>query len=124
MKTAQTNKDRRRQRRRRRYRLTPAGLASLRAAALRHQPWRRSTGPRTEAGKSRSKLNALKHGQCSLSRRAERQQINDVIRRLSCVDDALPEAAARDERDVWRNRLAREMDDGISRLFERNATCQ
>jgi hypothetical protein len=33
---------------------------SARIRAL--EPWRRSTGPRTEAGKSQSAMNALKHG--------------------------------------------------------------
>lgn len=54
-----TNKD---ERPKRRYRLTPEGLASLRAAAERNRPWERSTGPRTTGGKARSRMNAWKHG--------------------------------------------------------------
>jgi hypothetical protein len=44
------------------YRLSPRGLRSLRAAARRVRPWEHSTGPRSENGKSRSKMNAYKHG--------------------------------------------------------------
>ena len=31
----------------------------------RHKPWRKSTGPRTQEGKEKSKYNAVKHGRCS-----------------------------------------------------------
>lgn len=41
---------------------TPEGLEKLRAAALERKPWLSSTGPRTEAGKSRSRMNAFKGG--------------------------------------------------------------
>ena len=37
--------------------LTPSGRAKLRATALRCQPWKLSTGPRTAAGKARSARN-------------------------------------------------------------------
>lgn len=47
----------------RRYRLTEAGRRALQAAARRTQPWRQATGPRSDAGKLRSSVNALKHGQ-------------------------------------------------------------
>jgi hypothetical protein len=50
------------------YRLTPAGLASLRASARRARPCKRSTGPRTPDGKARSRLNATKHGERSPKR--------------------------------------------------------
>ena len=109
----QTNLDPRR-RRRRRYRLSPAGLASLRASALRRRLWERSTGPRTEMGKSRSKLNALKHGEYSLARRAERRQLNESIRQLLAGD-----AAPLDSAEAWRGRVAMELEDGISRLLKR-----
>jgi hypothetical protein len=36
----------------RRKGLTPAGRERLRQAALKHRPWRFSTGPRTAAGKA------------------------------------------------------------------------
>jgi hypothetical protein len=37
--------------------LTPQGRERLRQAALEHQPWLRSTGPRSSAGKIRSAAN-------------------------------------------------------------------
>jgi hypothetical protein len=36
---------------------TPAGLARLRACALRNRPWEYSTGPQTEAGKAKAVAN-------------------------------------------------------------------
>ena len=62
--TRRTNKDRSRKR----YTLSPAGLASLRDSARAAMPWRYSTGPRTKAGKGRSSMNALKHGERSAER--------------------------------------------------------
>ena len=41
---------------------TPARRAHQAALIARWQPWRRSTGPRTDAGKARSSANALRHG--------------------------------------------------------------
>ena len=69
------------------------------------------------AGKSRSKLNALKHGQCSLARRAERRQLNESIRQLFGGGDVLPDS--RREREAWRNCLALELEDGIRQLLAR-----
>lgn len=34
----------------------------IRAATLQNRPWTKSTGPRTDAGKARSRGNALRHG--------------------------------------------------------------
>lgn len=48
---------------RKRRGLTAEGRAKLRAAALRHQPWRFSTGPSTQDGKQRSRGNAVKRGE-------------------------------------------------------------
>ncbi len=39
--------------------LTPEGRERLRQAALRNEPWRYSTGPRTREGKARARGNAL-----------------------------------------------------------------
>jgi len=41
---------------------TPEGLERLRAAALEQKPWLSSTGPRTDTGKLRSRMNAYKGG--------------------------------------------------------------
>ena len=59
--------------RKRRYRLSPEGLQSLRSAVHRVRPWRRSTGPRTRAGRARSAQNALKHGRRSQAAIAEQR---------------------------------------------------
>lgn len=44
---------------------TPECRQRMREHALRVQPWRWSTGPRTEAGKRRSRMNAWRHGHYS-----------------------------------------------------------
>ena len=44
------------------------------------QPWKKSTGARTEQGKSASSHNALKHGLRSAGEIAERQQFTQAMR--------------------------------------------
>ena len=44
---------------------TPDRRALQSAAIRRAKPWQRSTGPKTETGKARCALNALKHGERS-----------------------------------------------------------
>src|SRR4051812_40478665 len=75
----QTNKDRHQ----RRYRLSPSGLTSLRATALRNKPWLLSTGPRTATGKARSELNATKHGERSAQSRAAWRALNAALRAVN-----------------------------------------
>jgi hypothetical protein len=41
---------------------TPAQRATAALRASQQKPWLHSTGPRTDAGKSRAKINAYKHG--------------------------------------------------------------
>lgn len=43
-----------------RNRLTPEGQRKLRATALKHRPWTRSTGPKSPEGKAKSAANGLK----------------------------------------------------------------
>ena len=57
---------------------TPEGLERLRAAALRHQPWRFATGPRTEAGKAVAARNGKKRQLGPLSVRELLSELADL----------------------------------------------
>jgi len=51
------------------------------AARIREwQPWRRSTGPRTEAGKAQSAMNGLKHGGRSRAHIMQMRRVRNVLR--------------------------------------------
>lgn len=52
--------------------LTEAGRVKLRESALRSKPSAHSTGPRTEAGKRRSRMNARTHGLTAANHRGTR----------------------------------------------------
>ena len=58
--------------------LTPEGRERLRQTALRHQPWRFTTGPKTAAGKARSAQNGKHRQRGPLSLRAVRRAVADV----------------------------------------------
>jgi hypothetical protein len=56
--------------------LSPEARARLRQAALRNQPWRASTGPRTAAGKVKSAANGKR-------RQTSERSVRDVCRSLA-----------------------------------------
>src|SRR4051794_11289540 len=81
----------------RRYRLSPGVLIPVQNAARRRRLWEKSTGPRTEAGKPRSKLNATKHGLFSAATRAELRELSAYIRQArqrvtGCLDGSVRDA--------------------------------
>ena len=58
--------------------LTPEGRERLRQAALRHQPWRFSTGPRSPEGKARVALNGRTGQKGPVSVRQLRAQLSEL----------------------------------------------
>lgn len=61
---------------------TPDGLERLRQAARQNRPWLKSTGPRTDAGKLRSRMNALNHGERSAAAVRQRKELNRWVREV------------------------------------------
>jgi hypothetical protein len=59
---------------------TPERRARQAARIRNWQPWRRSTGPQTEAGKARAAQNALKHGNRSRAHIFQLQRVRHAIR--------------------------------------------
>lgn len=76
------------------YRLTPAGLASLRATVRRTKPWLRATGPTTPAGKHRASRNALRHGLYSaesIARKRQSAELLRIMRQIAPATDPSPQ---------------------------------
>ena len=59
---------------------TPERRAQQAARIRLWQPWRRSTGPRTEPGKAQSAMNGLKHGVRSLAHIMEMRRVRYALR--------------------------------------------
>jgi hypothetical protein len=59
---------------------SPERRARQAALIRRWAPWRRSTGPKTEAGKTRCSMNALKHGYRSQARIRELRRVRYILR--------------------------------------------
>jgi hypothetical protein len=57
-------------------------MAALRANAFSVRPWLQSTGPQSDQGKAKSKMNALHHGLRSAQAVSERREAADVFRKL------------------------------------------
>ena len=55
----------------------------------RLRPWKKSTGPRTKAGKEKSKYNATKHGRRSASFIRMRKALAAQSAYLKCVNDTV-----------------------------------
>ena len=64
--------------RKKRKGLTPEGRERLRLSALRSQPWRFSTGPRTPEGKARVALNGKRRQTGPVSVRELRADLADL----------------------------------------------
>ena len=88
---------------RRSYRLSPEGLASLRASAMQNKPWEKSTWPRTRQGKARSSQNALKHGLRRAEAIADRREVSEMLHLLRRSLPPLGRMVPGTE-DLWRAR--------------------
>ena len=71
----------------RRSPVTPDRLVCLQRAIRRTKPWQWATGPRTQAGKARSKMNALKHGLRSAEVVARRKELAELIREVRAINE-------------------------------------
>jgi hypothetical protein len=58
--------------------LTPEGRERLRQAALKNQPWRKTTGPRTPEGKARSAANGKARQKNTMSVRELRAALSEI----------------------------------------------
>jgi hypothetical protein len=64
---------------------TPERRASQAALIHRWRPWERSTGPRTEAGKRRTSMNAELHGERSRKTIEIATRLSDALETLTSL---------------------------------------
>ncbi len=87
---------------RRAYKLSPEGLANLRAAAHRNRPWEHSTGPRTVQGKRRSSQNAFKYGFYTAEQIAQHRELRRSLRLSFQISGVMMKILeARDDNDAF-----------------------
>ena len=72
-----------RRNRRKRRGLTAEGRQRLRESALKHKPWRFTTGPRTPEGKTKVALNGQKRQVGDISVRDLRQELGETNQALA-----------------------------------------
>ena len=77
--------------------MSPEGKARVRAAALVHRPWERSTGPRTAEGKARSARNGRlgREGLSIRELRAELAGVFTLIHQMTASRNSLMRGARR-----------------------------
>ena len=88
----QRRRETNRRNRRKRKGLTPAGREKLRQTALKHQPWRFSTGPRTPEGKAKVALNGKKQQRDELSIREISREVGEAGNMVDCLAAARQQA--------------------------------
>jgi hypothetical protein len=66
---------------------SPERRARQAALIRRWQPWQRSTGPKTEAGKARCSMNALKHGCRGRAYLQTASRVRYAIRLSACTNE-------------------------------------
>ena len=66
--------------------LSPKASKRRSEITKRVRPWEKSTGPRTAAGKARSRLNALKHGERAADCRATDRFLTTMDRMTQCYN--------------------------------------
>ena len=59
--------------------ISPEGRERLRAAAVKNQPWRHSTGPRTARGRAQSIMNGKRRQRGQISVRERRRLVADTV---------------------------------------------